>query len=567
MLLQDPTALPPNSPPSFYYTWPHFLNDNDTTAGASTAGSTAFYPYVVEINWYMNIPTTWDSGGNPTYSVQLSWYTSWFSISPDPSTTWDVWGQTFAVSNSGVDIGSQSTDMYAQAYQDPGYPAEDTSYFINDTDLSTGDAFQPADINNSNVVVGALNGSVDIRQAGASPSQDQILDTPGTPARITTDLNTSDQNPHYIILGNTGDWLPSLWQYNPDPAVQKYQCDQIQDLISDPAYWIDTISGINDYGCLVGEAYDYNDNGNLHAVLLVPVNITVCPTSARWASSDVMGVMVHTQDSITISLSGTSSNVNLPLPAGQPVWKSRQLNSDGTYTAWTPMGPTCTGTQFDYTPTNGGIFQLEAVFFGDDTDAAQFVRKKDDPYSCHAPTGDTPTLTTGSLDAFGVTSTYMQEWIQADARSWLGSTAYAANGPSPDSGPTSLAWKNQPKCTLFVADVCDDAGAPVPNINSWLGIPYVLPPIANQWSGLEPATIAGWTLLGLTAAPEPGRVVARGEPYGHSGHSGILDYDGQWISAGDLWVNRLANLATYYTQLNFTGSHQPAGQNRYGNGN
>ena len=197
--------------------------------------------------------------------------------------------------------------MYAQAYQTPGYPAEDSSYFINDTDLSTGDAFQPADINNSNVVVGALNGSVDIRQAGASPSQDQILDTPGTPARITTDLNTSDQNPHYIILGNTGDWLPSLWQYNPDPTVQKYQCDQIQDLISDPAYWIDTISGINDYGCLVGEAYDYNDNGNLHAVLLVPVGINevtyLNPAPGRSLTSASAAIV---GEPVTLSISGTN---------------------------------------------------------------------------------------------------------------------------------------------------------------------------------------------------------------------------------------------------------------------
>jgi hypothetical protein len=273
-------------------------------------------------------------------------------------------------------------------------------------------------------------------------------------------------------------------------------------------------------------------------------------------------VVVPKDSPVTISLSGTSSNANLPLPAGQPVWKSRQLNSDGTYTAWTGMGPICTGTQFDYTPSNGGIFQLEAVFFGNDANAAQFMRKNDDPYSCHAP-GETPTLTTGSLDAFGVTTTNLQITILAFAREWLGSTAYAANGPSPDFDPRGT-WTNQDKCNLFVADICDDAGVPVPNIN---GLLHTMPPTANQWSGLETKPIPNWTLFPLNAKPEPGRVVARGIPYGHEGHSGIIDYDGQWISAGELWVNRFANLAAYQTYLNYQNSHQPAGQRIYANGN
>jgi hypothetical protein len=73
-------------------------------------------------------------------------------------------------------------------------------------------------------------------------------------------------------VGWTASSVPGIWQYN--PQTQKYQCDQIQALISpNVGLTISWMTGINDTGCLVGEASD--SGGNLRGVLLLPVTINV----------------------------------------------------------------------------------------------------------------------------------------------------------------------------------------------------------------------------------------------------------------------------------------------------
>lgn len=65
-------------------------------------------------------------------------------------------------------------------------------------------------------------------------------------------------------------------------------------------------------------------------------------------------------------------------------------------------------------------------------------------------------------------------------------------------------------------------------------------PSANQWSGADTKPIPGWTLLPRETYPQPGFVIARSNS--GSGHCGIIDYDGAWISAGALNVNRNADI-------------------------
>ena len=63
------------------------------------------------------------------------------------------------------------------------------------------------------------------------------------------------------------------------------------------------------------------------------------------------------------------------------------------------------------------------------------------------------------------------------------------------------------------------------------------PPLANDWASAS-VLIDHWEVVDDDAYPEPGYVVADPSTVG-SGHMGILDFDGQAISAGANCVNRI----------------------------
>ena len=101
------------------------------------------------------------------------------------------------------------------------------------------------------------------------------------------------------------------------------------------------------------------------------------------------------------------------------------------------------------------------------------------------------------------------------------------------------------------------------------GIYMSAPPSANTWAGMPdisdpgaPYPIPGWTLLTDNAHPQPGNVAASGFETGASGHCGIVDYDGQWISAGGKNVNRNAQFKSYKRSY-INGTIKPAGQQKY----
>lgn len=139
-------------------------------------------------------------------------------------------------------------------------------------------------------------------------------------------------------------------------------------------------------------------------------------------------------------------------------------------------------------------------------------------------------------DCFGVVDEDWQINVRNKEKENLGSTAYAtaAENDGIEAGEF--------KCNLFVGHKATDGGAIVPKLNGNNPFnPYY--PIANQWAGTELKNIPGWILLPANTVPQPGYVVARGEP-GGTGHTGIVDYDGAWISAGDREVNRKADVRT-----------------------
>jgi hypothetical protein len=262
-------------------------------------------------------------------------------------------------------------------------------------------------------------------------------------------------------------------------------------------------------------------------VQAIPVDITI----KKQGDNDppATGVDVKKGDTLSISLFGNSET---PITTGpsQPTWKYRQMKSDGTYTDWQLFGATGVGAVFDYTTSKSGIFQVEAVFYGNDANAAKYVRKKDE-----SPLGRG---LKGQPDSFGVCDTQTQLNIRNEALSFLGSTAYRSDKIVPAQYGFSMFGTNKNevmRCNIFVAHRCCAVGATVPAIN---GIFHDYPPTANQWAGVESAShiyfttaISGWPLLGSNTFPQPGWIIAHPDA-SDAGHCAIIDYDGGGIGSG-----------------------------------
>lgn len=132
-------------------------------------------------------------------------------------------------------------------------------------------------------------------------------------------------------------------------------------------------------------------------------------------------------------------------------------------------------------------------------------------------------------------------------------------GPLPGGDPFGL-FTDRNKCNTFVADVLEQTSVEIdPPI---YGVYLASPPSANNWAGTHetsdptsPLPIPGWKLTG--DHPSPGYVTARGFSSGALGHCGIVDFDGQWISAGPTNVNRRADFVHYTS-----GGGAPASQRK-----
>ncbi|HBL58676.1 MAG TPA: hypothetical protein DDZ80_09215 [Cyanobacteria bacterium UBA8803] len=115
--------------------------------------------------------------------------------------------------------------------------------------------------------------------------------------------------------------------------------------------------------------------------------------------------------------------------------------------------------------------------------------------------------------------------IVREARRHIGSGtwAYSANRPPYGSGTN--------KCNLFVYEVVNNAGAPVPMQErwSWSQFEYVqYPPLAGQWANPS-FTIPGWVVV---TEPQPGDVAAIAINYSDaSGHVAIVSGPNTTISA------------------------------------
>jgi hypothetical protein len=224
-------------------------------------------------------------------------------------------------------------------------------------------------------------------------------------------------------------------------------------------------------------------------------------------------------------------------------WHWRILKWDGNYSDWTAYQDG-QGHTFTAQPEDAGIYEVKATFDGQDF---FLKRKNDDLYSAKK---------TGEKDCFGVVDEEWQISVREKAVLRLGNEDYA------EAKEKQPIPEGQPKCNLFVAHCGTLGGAEVPWINGgryFIGTIY--PPVANQWAGTEVKHIPNWTLLPEETYPQPGWIVARaGKKHGHTG---IIDYDGAWIGAGPINVNRKADLRNDISLRSGPSIYQPARFRKY----
>lgn len=287
-------------------------------------------------------------------------------------------------------------------------------------------------------------------------------------------------------------------------------------------------------------------------------SLGISVTSTTPALTQLDGICVVKNTVLTFSIPGVAAESSLTLD-----WEIRQLQRNGSLGEWVSVGQ---GNPFDYTAEDPGIYQLRAqIDIGSAVVESVWSRQNDENGGADSHGTFNEMYRMGEPDFFGVATAPVQLEIRKQARLNLNSTAYAlaASLNLFIGGPTYSSTQN--KCNAFVYHKASDAGAPVPLIN---GFPLEYPPTAyDWWDGFT--EIDGWTRLNGYhwmedyRPPEPGFVVAGPDESAHPyfaryGHVGILDYDGGWIQAGSVTVNKNPHLISH--QL---APYQPAGFREY----
>tara|TARA_R110002096_G_scaffold29509_5_gene88944 strand:+ start:8252 stop:10669 length:2418 start_codon:yes stop_codon:yes gene_type:complete len=293
------------------------------------------------------------------------------------------------------------------------------------------------------------------------------------------------------------------------------------------------------------------------------------------------GLVVKQMEMIDFTLEGIEYD---EIPSHFIFWQARQLQGDGGFTPWASLGTHARGQKYLHFATETGIFQTRVIV--DTTTgetAVNFVRSIDAPHGENSGGLYSENLRKGELDFFGVVETQKQLEIRNAAVSKLGSTEYAKSSafkPGYGVDPT-LDFIGSYKCNLFVFERANSVDATIPT-KTWndfdfstsdvgtttgapLGWPDVdftpreVPPGAvDWWSSIY--LIEGWQWLSNNTTPQPGDIVTWTEGIGTisigivggQGHMGILDYDGSWIGAGSIDVNKSVHLSI---DMNYQPSH------------
>jgi hypothetical protein len=248
------------------------------------------------------------------------------------------------------------------------------------------------------------------------------------------------------------------------------------------------------------------------------------------------------------------------------LWQKRRLRGGGTLGEWETMEPLMNLTEsqsseppddldsraFAYLRSDPGIFQFQAVYsFPDGTKIPIPYLRMADGKSIQ--NGDlvpktNDKLKAGQPDYIGVCRNDLSLKLRNEAVRWLGSKAYNFEGKVSIQGgnPFNPNTKNRNKCNLFVTHLANRMGAVTPYFYRKLVLPTA--PIAKDDWHLNPERNVdldppGWFFKGSVAEPAPGMSVASYGTSSSSGHVGLLDYDGSWISAGSKKVNKYIHLS------------------------
>ncbi|MDX2081720.1 MAG: fibronectin type III domain-containing protein [Terrimicrobiaceae bacterium] len=275
---------------------------------------------------------------------------------------------------------------------------------------------------------------------------------------------------------------------------------------------------------------------------LLPVDIAIRKQGEDKAPDD--GLVVKKGDVLEFALAPQFFETADTLES-RITWQQQQLMGNGSYTEWSNISAQAAGTKFEHTTAVGGIFRIKAVITNDGEH--EYKRKKDAPHGANKDGVFNEKLRKDQPDFIGVVDGKWQIDLRDEALALLGSTDYALMERIEmyPGGPT--AGRRSNKCNIFVYHRCIAAGLSVPLAYSYqrfggLGPTVHVPPLANQW-GDSSVALTGWIFLTNSALPQPGFVVIRPASSG-SGHMGILNYDGTWISAGQNNVNQSIHLST-----------------------
>jgi len=259
------------------------------------------------------------------------------------------------------------------------------------------------------------------------------------------------------------------------------------------------------------------------------------------------GVLIMVGDILVYEI--TDDPAGFSLPPSAVAWESRKLKGDGSFGTWTTFSGVF-GPKVEVLESAAGIFQVRARIDrgGGAVLYLDYKRKVDDPHGRGSDGAMNPIYKSGQPDYVGIAAALPQYQLARNARAWLGSEAFAVSANVTVSA-TATAGVGDNKCNIFVYHACISAGATVPlDYGGW-------PPRANNWIDSSFA-IAGWTYQAPSWDPEPGVVVGAPAPMFpfadfpppiqlYSGHLGVLDYDGGWVSAGSNNVSRYAHLTTF----------------------
>jgi hypothetical protein len=306
---------------------------------------------------------------------------------------------------------------------------------------------------------------------------------------------------------------------------------------------------------------------------LMPVDVNVYKKDEI---PDPNGVLVKKGDTVVYELTGTSES-QTSLPAASTTWEYQQLKGDGSFDSWETFGGS--GPSIENTESHAGIFKIRVkLATGTGTTYLDYTRKADAKFATNSSGLYNEELRAGRPDFVGVARGDVHFKIAKEARSKLGSTAWAKN-TAIDIIPGQSAPAGAFKCNVFDYHIGNPVGAKIPwlwrtqyipRAHEWDDVSWSIPDTRQDWyidhpddpwpppsppdrAGQTPAppyinpASEEWT---QDSAPEPGFVVSNANhrydlgplDFGN-GHCGILDYDGAWISAGTANVNKSVHVS------------------------